>query len=207
MTSKSFRSNPLFLRNEFETEGKWQMPLIRKQNIDLSDVQLIAISDTKYNDRKENQNRGVHFFVDDYKFEMAYKNPEKFLEKVSQYAFACTPDFSTYSDMNYWRQLESVAHSRWCGAFWQDQGMLVVPTISWSVPESYDFCFDAVEKGCVVAIGMIGCKRSKEAFLSGYNEMLRRINPSAIICFGTPFKEMEGNIVSVDYLSSRKVVR
>ena len=27
------------------------------------------------------------------------------------------------------------------------------------------------------------------------------------IWFGTPFPEMEGNIISVDYMSSRKVVR
>lgn len=109
--------------------------------------------------------------------------------------------------MDFWRQLESIAHSRWCGAFWQDQGLIVIPTISWSTPESYDFCFDAVEQGSIVAIGMIGCKRSKEEFLAGYNEMIKRIQPTAIICFGKPFAEMQGNIIVVDYLLSRKVVR
>lgn len=54
---------------------------------------------------------------------------------------------------------------------------------------------------------MIGCKHSKKEFLFGYNEMLNRIDPRAIICFGTPFPEMEGNIIIVDYLESRKVVR
>ena len=54
---------------------------------------------------------------------------------------------------------------------------------------------------------MIGCKRTKEEFMLGYNEMLTRIEPSSIICFGNPFKEMEGNIIIVDYLESRKVVR
>lgn len=43
--------------------------------------------------------------------------------------------------------------------------------------------------------------------MNGYNEMLRRIKPKAIICFGKPFEEMEGNIIAVDYLKSRKVVR
>lgn len=206
MKSIIVRNNPLFLRNEFETNGKWQMPLIRKQDYDLSNAQLISFADAKYNDLEINRKKGVHFFVDDYKFEVTYRNPERALAKVSQYAFACTPDFSTYVNMNYWRQLESVAHSRWCGAFWQDQGMIVFPTISWSTPESYDFCFDAVEKGSTVAIGMIGCKRSKSEFMEGYNEMLNHIEPSAIICFGEPFKEMEGNIIKVDYLSSRRVV-
>ncbi len=207
MKSIDFRNNPLFLRNEFETSGKWQMPLIKKQKLDLSNIELIAISNTKYNDNSENRKKGVHFFVDDYKFETVYRNPEKALVRISQYAFACTPDFSTYSNMNYWRQLESVAHSRWCGAFWQDQGQIVVPTISWSTRDSYEFCFDAVEKGSIVAIGMIGCKRSKPEFLDGYNEMLYRIEPEAILCLGVPFDEMEGKIIPIDYLSFRKEVK
>lgn len=207
MKSLDFRNDPLFLRNEFETAGKWQMPLIRRQEIDLSNIQLIAISDAKYNDNEINRQKGVHFFVDDYRFESFYRNPERTLMKISQYAFACTPDFSTYSNMNYWRQLESVAHSRWCGAFWQDQCVPVIPTVTWSTPESYDFCFDAIEKGSIVAIGMIGCKTPKKEFLQGYDEMLIRIDPSTILCFGDPFPEMEGKILVVDYLSSRKVVR
>ena len=36
--------------------------------------------------------------------------------------------------------------------------------------------------------------------------MLEKLLPSKILCFGTPFSEMEGNIVSVDYRMSRKAV-
>lgn len=43
--------------------------------------------------------------------------------------------------------------------------------------------------------------------MRGYDAMLERIHPVAIICFGNPFPEMQGNIVAVDYLASRKVVR
>ena len=71
----------------------------------------------------------------------------------------------------------------------------------------YDFCFDAIETGSIIAIGMIGCKRTKPEFLEGYKEMLERIKPSAIICLGKPFEEMQGNLIEVDYLASRKVVR
>lgn len=70
-----------------------------------------------------------------------------------------------------------------------------------------DFCFDGVEKSSIVAIGMIGCKGNKRAFLRGYYAMLEKIEPEAIICFGKPFGEMTGNIIPVDYRSSRKVVR
>lgn len=109
--------------------------------------------------------------------------------------------------MDLWRQLESVAKKRWVGAYWQSKSKLVIPTISWSDARSFEFCFEGVEQGSIVAIGMIGCKQSKLNFMRGYNEMLKRIQPSKIICFGTPFPEMAGNIVDIDYMESRKVVR
>lgn len=207
MTSAEMRCNVLFRRNEFNTMGRWQIPIIERQEIELDNVDLISYSDIRTNDNEKNCNKGVHFFVDDYRFEGIYRNPERSLGRLSQYKFLLTPDYSTYSDMNLWRQMESVAHSRWVGAFWQEQGQIVMPTISWSDKNSFEFCFDGVEKHSVVAVGMIGCKHYKSEYLQGYNEMLNRIIPEAVICFGKPFDEMEGNIISIDYCESRKVVR
>ena len=207
MTSNNMRDNPLFMRNSFETFGKYEFPIVKKQNIPLDHVHLIAFSDTKLYDNLINMSCGVHFFIDDYRFEGIYTHPERSLDKLSQYAFLLTPDYSTYADMDIWRQIESVAHSRWVGAYWQSKGLTVVPTVSWSTPRSYDFCFDEIGKGSVVAVGMIGCKKNKTGFMRGYNAMLKAIEPSAVICFGAPFPEMNGNIISVDYNESRKVVR
>lgn len=194
------------MRNEYIGQGKWDIPLVKKQSLNTDNLSLIACSDTKSNDCPQNTQHGVHFFVDDYRFNAIYNNPEKSLEKYSQYAFLLTPDFSTYADMNLWRQLESVAKNRWCGAYWQSKGLIVIPTISWSTPSSYDFCFDGVEKNSIVAIGMIGCKNSRLNFMRGYNTMLEKIQPEAIICYGTPFSDMQGNIIPIDYRFSRKVV-
>lgn len=207
MTSKDMRDDPLFMRNSFSSVGKWDIPLVRKQAFPINAIKLVACSDTRANDNEENRKKGVHFFVDDYRFSGIYDHPDRSLERYAQYAFLLTPDFSTYADMNMWRQIESVAKNRWVGAYWQNKGLTVVPTISWSSSRSFEFCFDGVESGAVVAVGMIGCKHSRIGFMRGYNEMLRRIQPEAIIVFGTPFPEMEGNILPVDYLSSRKVVR
>ena len=206
-TSKNMRANTLFMRNSYEKHGKWNIPLIKKQEIDTTDVSLIACSDTKANDKQENKKSGVHFFVDDYRFNGIYNNPKRSFQRYAQYAFLLTPDFSTYADMDMWRQVERVAKNRGCGAYWQSKGLTVIPTISWSTPRSYDFCFDGVEKNAIVAIGMIGCKGNKTEFMRGYNAMLDKLEPTAIICFGTPFEEMSENIIPVDYRSSRKVVR
>lgn len=207
MTSKQMRYNPLFMRNSFASVGKWGIPIVKKQEISTNDIMLVACSDTRANDNEENKKKGVHFFVDDYRFSGIYNNPKRTLERYSQYAFLLTPDFSTYADMNLWRQMESVAKNRWCGAYWQSKGLSVIPTISWSTPSSYDFCFDGVEENSIVAIGMIGCKQNRLNFMRGYYAMLEKIHPETIICFGTPFPEMQGNIVTVDYRASRKVVR
>lgn len=207
--STKVRINPLFLRNEFEGEGKYEIPLVRKQNLDFSsDINIISYSDIKKNDNENNKRKGVHFFVDDYRFEGIYNHPERSLGKLMQYKFLCTPDFSLYYEMKPWRQIENIAKNRWLGAYWQSKGLIVYPTISWSGSRSFDYCFDGVEKGTTVAIGMIGSKRNnKRNFLLGFNEMLRRIEPENIICFGQPFDEMKGNLIVIDYAESRKVVR
>ena len=207
MQSKQMRDDSLFMRNNFATTGKWGIPIVKRQPLPVGEISLVACSDTRANDNEENKKKGVHFFVDDYRFSGIYDHPERSLEKYSQYAFLLTPDFSTYSDMDLWRQIENVAKNRWVGAYWQSKGRIVIPTISWSDARSFEFCFDGVETGSTVAIGMIGCKRSKLHFLRGFWAMAEKIDPSQIICFGTPFPEMQGNLVVVDYRDSRKVVR
>ena len=146
--------------------------------------------------------------MDDYRFSGIFDHPERTFQKYAQYAFLLSPDFSLYADMDLWRQMESVAKNRWCGAYWQSRGQTAIPSISWSTPRSYEFCFDGVEQGATVAVGMVGCKgHNKLSFMRGYDAMLARLNPANIICFGTPFKEMKGHIIPVDYRASRKAAR
>lgn len=204
MCSFNERNKSSFLRNDFSCVGKWNIPMVKSQEL-VDNVKLIACSDTKSKD-EVNRDCGVHFFVDDYRFEHTYDYPQRTLNRYSQYKFLLTPDYSLYAEMPLWRQLENVAKNRWCGAYWQSKGLIVYPTISWGLAQTYEFCFDGVEQNSVVAIGTIGCRKSKAQFMHGYDAMLDRLNPSVIICFGKPFDEMRGNIIPVDYLESRKAV-
>ena len=47
MTSLDMRVNALFMRNEFNTVGKWQIPLVKNQEIATSNISLVAYSDTR----------------------------------------------------------------------------------------------------------------------------------------------------------------
>ena len=204
MTSKTMREDPLFMRNNFESVGKWGFALNKKQDIDISNVHLIASSNTRANDTFRNKQNGVHHYVDDYRFNSVYDHPDRSLQRYSQYKFLISPEYSTFADMDLWRQIESTGKNRWVGAYWQSKGLLVIPAICWSTPRSYEFCFDAIETGCIVAVGMIECKTQKKSFLHGYDAMLERISPSGIIVLGTPFPEMRGNIIPVKYTFNGK---
>ena len=206
MKGIELRASQRILRNEFSGVGKYNIPLIRKNVIDLTSVELIAISDTRPHDMK-NKHKGVHHFTDDRHFDGEYNNPGRSLEKLSQYRFLCTPQYSCYAEMPIWRQIESTAKNRWVGAFWQSKGLKVISSLCWSLATSYEFCFDGIEYGSIVAVGTIGCRNGKSAFLRGYDAMLERINPQAVICFGKPFREMRGVLISVDYIESRREVR
>ncbi len=200
------RNDPMFLRNQFPGMGKFGICKIKKQEINLDNIGLIACTNTKKND-KEYFDFGVHFFVDDYNFEEIYANPEKSYPKYSQYEFCLTPDFSAYNEMPIFRQIESVSHSRWCGAWWQSKGMKVIPTISWGQYNSFEFCFEGIERESIVAVATYACSHNKTGFLRGYDAMLERISPSAIICYGKPFPHMRGNIKEIKVCHPRQFHR
>lgn len=203
MKSKVFRNSPLFLRNSFPGVGRWQIPLIKKQVIDISSLDVLSYNNVRKSDMPLFHSFGVHFFVDDCRFESVYYHPEKNYKKLKPYRVLFTPDFSLYQEMQPWRRIESIGKSHWCGAYWQSQGSKVIPTMSWSSPESFEYAFDGVEKGAIVAIGMIGCKANKRNFLRGYEAMQERIEPGQIVCFGSPFPEMRSkNLYEIDYVNS-----
>lgn len=86
------------VRNQFKMVGEFDIPLIKKQNIDLNKIKLYSYSNAKYNDIK-NKNKTIHFFLHDYRFEHTYSDAEIAIEKIRQYYAVCTPDFSLYTDM------------------------------------------------------------------------------------------------------------
>ncbi len=186
------------VRNEFlyfgNCVGKFEMPLIRKQNIDVAKIKLLSYAETKNND-SENGDKTIHFFTYDWKFDRVYENAKNELEKLKQYYCLLSPDFSIFTNMPLPLQILSVFKNRWCGAFWQSNGLKVIPTVSWGDEKSFDFCFDGIEEGSVVAVCTYYRENCEEEFMLGYNEMLKRIKPSAVICYDEPFKAMTGNVI------------
>lgn len=193
-----------FTRNEFKMAGKYNIPIIKKQDIDINNLQLIAFSEIRKQGKIFDKMKTIHFFIHDYKFNNIYYEPAKYLKKLSRFKAVLTPDYSLYSDMPKAIQISNVFKNRWCGAYWKSKGLTVIPTISWGLSNSYEFCFDGIEQGAIVAISTLGCRKSKLNFMRGYDKMLEQIKPKAIICYYKPFKEMKGNVIEVPYFRNIK---
>ena len=180
------------------------IPKFEEKPGDFDDLLLIGFDKTHLEDQNH-LDRMVHFFLYDYRFERVWKNPDNDIEKLSRYRAVLSPDFSMYLEMAPVMQLYNVFRNRWCGAYWASKGIRVIPTVNWGNESTFDFCFEGIEKGSVVAVSTYMAsehdnrKDQKEWFMAGYNEMLRRIEPEKIICYNTPFPEMQGNIIYVDY--------
>ena len=74
-----YRTSQDMLRNQFEGEGPYQIPIIPKASFsdeDFQDLLLIGFDRAKEGDDKNN-GRMVHFFLYDYKFERVWRDAEK----------------------------------------------------------------------------------------------------------------------------------
>ena len=177
------------------------MPVIKKTKLDLDDIEFIG-----YDKLNEGQtDKIVHFFLDDYKFEVLWKDPEPRVEKLKEYRAILSPQFSMYTEMPVAVQIHQTFKNRWCGAYFQSKGLKVIPSLIWGEADTFWFSFDGVDEGSVVAVSTVGMRTEKQLFMAGYKEMLRRIKPKAIICYGEPFREMEGKLIVVDYAKTNNL--
>ena len=136
----------------------------------------------------KDHNQCVHFFIDDYQFERIWNLPDRYVECLRQYQCFIAPDFSQYTDMPYPQRMWNNYRGKFIGAWLQSQGVTVIPNVTWSLPDSYDYCFAGIPQQSVIAINSTGAARyglTRFLWLKGYREALSRLRPLAIIRYGT----------------------
>ena len=165
----------------FKLIGKYGMPLIKKQDIKLSE-------NTKSFNNRNTECVTIHFFIDDYQFDRLWNNPERYIEMFKKYEYICSPDYSLFLDFPKALQIYNTYKKQYLGAYYQSYGIRVIPTVSWSDEESYAWCFDGIEKGSCVACSSVGCLKNKEAkelFINGFEKMIEIIKPKQILMVGS----------------------
>ena len=136
---------------------------------------------------KEPAKSCVHFFIDDYQFQRVWQYPEQYTEFLSKFNAVCSPDFSGYLDFPKSIRIYNHFRNHWLGAYWQAQGLTVIPTIQWCDECDFDWCFDGDPVGSTVAVSSVGTQstvKGREVFKLGFHEMLRRLEPTTILLYG-----------------------
>lgn len=162
--------------------GAYDMPVIRAVNHTPKDLMSF-----NYMLTKDDFDKGIHFYIDDYQFERIWNTPDKYMDRLRMFDCVLTPDFSLYMDMPIAMQIWNVYRSRLIGQIMQDAGITVIPTLQWADERSFDFCFDGIEPGGVVSVSTIGVKRDKNAggiWFAGMDEAIKRLRPSHVVCYG-----------------------
>ena len=180
----------------YEVSGKYEIPVIYPET--MPDIkQWIGFNYAK--SEQCSAEIGVHFFLDDYQFQSIWTYPKRYASKFASFGAVMSPDFSTYVDMPKALQIYNHYRKHWCAQYWQSMGVKVIPTISWSDDESFEWCFDGEPRGGVVAISTVGCERRKddyERFRAGYNAMLAVLYPSHVIVYGKKFDYMDESYIT-----------
>ena len=172
----------------YQSSNSWGIPDLPRTTA--APTRLIA-----YNDRRKVEQPqpgdAVHFFLDDYRFETVWTQPRRSLSRIMRAGISLTPDFSLWREMPLAMQLWQVYRSRWCGAWMNSNGVDVIPTVSWSTPASYEFCFAGIPTGSVVAVSTVGIRgdEAEKGFRRGLEEMLFSLLPEVVLVYGRSLGE------------------
>ncbi|MBQ0074476.1 MAG: DUF4417 domain-containing protein [Prevotella sp.] len=150
--------------------------------------------------------KGVHFFIDDYQFERIWSNPEKYVEKLKQYAAVATPDFSPYGDMPNALQIYNHYRKHWVGAFLQERGVKVIPTIRCSSDRrSLDWYLDGEPHGGIVIISSMWVNdEKKDRVLEEYTKMYETLKPAKVIIYGKKVDWLYGNVEYIPNFTQKR---
>lgn len=182
----------------FDGVGEYDIPIILPE--EYVPCEWIGFNYARGLSTQIHPDKGVHFFLDDYQFERLWREPDKYIRKLINFNAVMTPGFSIFADWPKALQIYNHFRKHWIGAYLQNIGATVYPTIGWSDEASYEWCFDGEPVGATACVSSIGTQNSsakKKLFLKGYDSMLEHLRPTTTLFYGNVPSECKGNIVPI----------
>lgn len=182
---------------DFQADGKYGIPIIKPLK-KMPNVKEWIPFNYVLSD-KDPRGKGVHFFIHDYQFERVWNNPDDYIDKLKQYECVLTPDFSPYMDMPLALRIYNHYRKQWCGAYWQEHGIKVIPTVR-ACEEDAEFCFEGIPTGGIIAISTMGLMNDEEVkkqLLDGYEKEM--LDPKKILIYSNVAETKFFDGMGIDY--------
>ena len=177
--------------------GDYDIPMMNRvrEYAPESVTKWIGLSDIS-NSYVNKSKMGVCLYLEPDMPEKAWRRPDAYIQSLKNYHVVLSPPYPVLMTDPFAVQIYNVYRNRWVGAFWQQNGINVIPAITWAGEESYDMCFSSIMKGSVVAVSSELYKIDRECFLDGFREMYRVIKPAKVLWFGDKvYRDEPSNIV------------
>lgn len=153
----------------------------------------------------EDYNCTVHFFIDDLLFIRVLRNPEKYLDFFKKCHSVIGTDLSQYSDMSAEDRYYSAYINRAISAYLQQNGVRLIPNVTWSLPDSYYYSWSSMPCHSVIAINCKGVMQhdaSMYLWMKGYTAACTTLHPSLIVRYGTIMPD-ENTAISLYFENER----
>jgi hypothetical protein len=136
------------------------------------------------------------YWTDDFRFECLWNKPLTMLDKIhlSRVAAIIEPDFSLYDDDPLICQMHNVYRTRWVGRFLQENGISVIPSVSWSTDKSLEWSLIGIPTGApVIAIeGRPRQRRDWRPWRRIVDMVLDRLQPLSVLIYGATLDMIAG---------------
>lgn len=164
--------------------GQFPIPIVKKVAPFGLPTQALPFSKAL---NKNQKNVMIVFYEPDTNFARILHNPKRYVEPLKKFSCVIGPDFSQKIGMNPFLRFSNDWWNKALTAFFQSQGVFMIPNVTWSDPSSYEYAFAGMPKHSVVAINCTGIKGNHAAMYlwrKGYEEALRILEPVLIIRYG-----------------------
>lgn len=127
---------------------------------------------------------GLHFFVDDYRFEGVWRSPDRYAPVLTRAPVVCGPDFSVLTGWPFAMVVWQVYRARWLARVLQELGAVIVPAVTWAEPRTFEVAFLGLPRGVPVAVSSVGRARHRAAWDLGFRRLVEAVEPRLALVHG-----------------------
>ena len=165
-----------------------EYPILRKDMIPLTEPQAIMPFEKAITFRGDLSNIYICTHSPDRSFQRIRNNPKRYLNFFKRTAGIIGFDFSIHTDMPVIKQKKQIDDNLSLTYYYGNNGIPIIPSLRCGIPELLPEMLQSIPRNCMVEVGTHGfikTKREKYEWYCFLDEVLKELNPSKLIVYGS----------------------